>query len=181
MAFARAFNDEAGRAARSRIIPGDWRHSHICRRRRSAAAAAELERTVCDLGFKGALISGTIMGAFLDDARFAPLLASRRGAGGSAVRAPRDAARGSTTNLLRFQYPPRISFGLATFAWGWHYETALHIMRLAVSGALNHRHPNLQLEKIIGHMGEGLPAMLARCEHQLSTEASPTSAGHWRR
>ena len=64
-------------------------------------------------------------------------------------------------------FSPQISFGLSTFAWGWHYETALHIMRLAVSGTLD-RYPNLKL--IIGHMGEGLPAMLARCEHQFSSD-----------
>jgi predicted TIM-barrel fold metal-dependent hydrolase len=40
-------------------------------------------------------------------------------------------------------------------------------MRLAVSGTLD-KYPNLNL--IIGHMGEGLPVMLARCEHQLSSD-----------
>jgi hypothetical protein len=45
--------------------------------------------------------------------------------------------------------------------WCWHSETALHILRLAATGTLD-RHPNLKM--IIGHMGEGLPAMLARCD-----------------
>jgi predicted TIM-barrel fold metal-dependent hydrolase len=35
------------------------------------------------------------------------------------------------------------------------------VLRLVLSGALD-RHPKLKL--IIGHMGEGLPAMLARCD-----------------
>ncbi len=38
-------------------------------------AAAELERCVVGLGFKGALISGTINDRFLDDPIFAPVLA----------------------------------------------------------------------------------------------------------
>ena len=37
-------------------------------------------------------------------------------------------------------------------------------MRLVLTGALN-RHPRLRL--IIGHMGEALPFMLARCEQTL--------------
>jgi predicted TIM-barrel fold metal-dependent hydrolase len=38
------------------------------------AAAAELERTVTQLGFVGAMIFGTIGGSFLDDSRFRPIL-----------------------------------------------------------------------------------------------------------
>jgi uncharacterized protein len=38
------------------------------------AAAAELERAVSELGFAGAMISGTIGGRFLDDPVFAPVL-----------------------------------------------------------------------------------------------------------
>ncbi len=169
VAFARAFNDEAAR--RIADHPGRLAAFAHLPTRVPAAAAAELERTVCDLGFKGALISGTIMGAFLDDARFAPLLHRAE-----ALGVPLYVHPGMPPAAVRQAYydgfPPRISFGLATFAWGWHYETALHIMRLAVSGALD-RHPNLQL--IIGHMGEGLPAMLARCEHQLSTDLAHLS------
>ena len=52
-----------------------------------------------------------------------------------------------------------VSYSLATASWGWHAETAVHILRLVVSGTLD-RHPGLRL--IIGHMGEGLPAMLTR-------------------
>ena len=57
--------------------------------------------------------------------------------------------------------PGDLSFPLAIAGWGWHAETAVHVLRLVLSGALD-RHSNLQL--IIGHMGEGLPTMLARCD-----------------
>ena len=66
-------------------------------------------------------------------------------------------------------FSKNINFGLATFAWGWHYEVALHVMRLAVSGTMD-KYPKLNF--IIGHMGEGLPVMLARCEHQFRNELS---------
>ena len=55
----------------------------------------------------------------------------------------------------------------ATAGWGWHAEVAVHVLRLVLSGTLDH-YPALQL--IIGHMGEGLPAMLARCDQVLGRE-----------
>ena len=132
------------------------------------AAADELERTVTEHGFKGALISGTIRGAFLDDPKFAPLLARAE-----RLEVPLYIHPGMPPADVRKAYydgfAPKISFGLATFGWGWHYETALHVMRLAVSGTFD-AYPRLNW--IIGHMGEGLPAMLARCEHQFATDLS---------
>ncbi|HTH32745.1 MAG TPA: amidohydrolase family protein [Xanthobacteraceae bacterium] len=132
------------------------------------AAADELERTVTYFGFKGTLISGTIRGAFLDDPKFAPLLARAE-----KLDVPIYIHPGMPPAEVRKAYyegfPNNISFGLATFAWGWHYEVALHVMRLAVSGTMD-KYPKLNF--IIGHMGEGLPAMLARCEHQFGKELS---------
>ena len=43
---------------------------------------------------------------------------------------------------------------LATAAWGWHIETATHVLRLILSGAFD-RFPGVQ--RVIGHLGEGLP------------------------
>ena len=42
-------------------------------------------------------------------------------------------------------------------------------MRLAVAGVFD-KYPRLNV--IIGHMGEALPVMLARCEHEFSTDIS---------
>jgi predicted TIM-barrel fold metal-dependent hydrolase len=132
------------------------------------AAADELERTVTAFGFKGALISGTIRGAFLDDPKFAPLLARAE-----KLDVPIYIHPGMPPADVRKAYyegfSKNINFGLATFAWGWHYEVALHVMRLAVSGTMD-KYPKLNF--IIGHMGEGLPVMLARCEHQFRNELS---------
>jgi hypothetical protein len=49
---------------------------------------------------------------------------------------------------------------------GWHAEVAVHILRLALSGALD-RHPRLKL--LIGHMGECLPTMMDRVERVFSS------------
>ncbi|MGB6537406.1 MAG: amidohydrolase family protein [Xanthobacteraceae bacterium] len=135
------------------------------------AAADELERSVVEYGFKGALISGMVRGRFLDDAMFAPLLARAQ-----KLDVPLYLHPGAPSAEIRKAYyfhegsfPPKVALGLSTFAWGWHYETALHVMRLAVSGTLD-RYPRLNL--IIGHMGEALPFMLARCEHEFMSDLS---------
>jgi len=57
----------------------------------------------------------------------------------------------------------------STSAWGWHIETALHVLRLILSGAFD-RYPRLQL--IIGHMGETLPFMLPRLDIRLSPQVT---------
>jgi len=165
-AFAHDFNNEAARA----IAGHPDRLAAFAHLPMSApeAAADELERTVSELGFRGALISGTIRGDFLDQPRFAPLLRRAEQLG-----VPLYVHPGMPPPAVRKAYydgfAPKISFGLATFGWGWHYETALHIMRLAVSGTLD-KYPGLNL--IIGHMGEGLPVMLARCEHNFGSDLS---------
>ncbi|MHA2371306.1 MAG: amidohydrolase family protein, partial [Candidatus Hodarchaeales archaeon] len=55
----------------------------------------------------------------------------------------------------------------ATSAWGWHIETAIHILRLILSGAFD-RYPRLQF--VIGHLGEALPFMLPRIDRNLPVE-----------
>jgi hypothetical protein len=50
---------------------------------------------------------------------------------------------------------------LATGLFGWHAEVAIHVMRLALSGATA-RYPGLRL--IVGHMGELLPAAIGRAD-----------------
>lgn len=166
VAFARDFNDEAAR----KIAQHPDRFAAFAHLPMSVpeAAADEFERAVRDLDFKGALISGTIRGSFLDEPRFTPLLSRAERLGVPLYIHP-----GMPPAAVRKAYyegfAPKISFALATFAWGWHYETALHVMRLAVSGTLD-KYPKLAL--IVGHMGEGLPAMLARCEHQFSSDLS---------
>ena len=56
--------------------------------------------------------------------------------------------------------------------WGWHAETALHILRMVLSGTFD-RHPKLKM--IVGHMGEGLPAMLMRCDQVFGKQAAHLS------
>jgi len=131
------------------------------------AAADELERTVRDLKFHGALINGATDGRFLDDPGFAPLLARAE-----ALDVPLYLHPGIPVPEVRRAYydnlPGNFSFTLALSAWGWHYDTAIHVLRLALSGALD-RHRGLKL--IVGHMGEALPFMLDRIDETTATQA----------
>jgi predicted TIM-barrel fold metal-dependent hydrolase len=128
--------------------------------REPEAAAAELTRTVRELGFLGALINGTTQDDFLDHPRFAPILAAAE-----ALDVPIYLHPHLAPEAVRKAYygnlPSNSGAVLETAGWGWHSETAIHVLRLVLSGVLD-RHRQLKL--IIGHMGEGLPMMLARCD-----------------
>ena len=127
-------------------------------------AATELERCVVTLGFKGALISGTINDRFLDDQIFAPVLAQAERLDVPLYLHP--APPPEPVYKAYFSgLPEEIAGSLATSAWGWHGETGLHSLRLVVAGVFD-RFPNLQI--IIGHMGENLPFSLARADERLA-------------
>lgn len=156
--LARAFND--GLADSVRAFPARYAGFAHLPMAVPEAAADELDRCVRDLGFKGALINGLADGRFLDDPAFEPLLARA-----VALDVPIYIHPGLPPLQVREAYYDGLPQGtgamLALAGWGWHAETAVHVLRLVLSGTLE-RHPKLKL--IIGHMGEGLPAMLDRCD-----------------
>ena len=123
-------------------------------------AAKELERCVLTLGFHGAMINGTIDERFLDDAQFEPILATAEALGVPLYLHPHLAPK-AVREIYYAGLPASAGVAIETAGWGWHSEVAIHVLRLVLSGALD-RHPKLRI--IIGHMGEGLPAMLARCD-----------------
>jgi uncharacterized protein len=169
VAFARDINDVLGKAvaAHPQRLAG-FAHLPMCS---PQAAADEFERTVRDLGFCGALINGLTDERFLDDPRFEPILARAE-----ALDVPIYLHPNLPPPSVREAYygglPGLSGFRLATAAWGWHSETAIHVLRLVVSGTLD-RHPKLKL--IIGHMGEGLAAMLVRSNNILAGETKHLS------
>ncbi|MGA9475626.1 MAG: amidohydrolase family protein [Terriglobales bacterium] len=131
-------------------------------------AIQELHRCITQLGFYGVLLNGTTGRLFLDDARFFPVLEAA-----AALRIPIYLHPSPPPKAVRQAYfsglPGDLGLLLSIAGWGWHAETALHTLRLIVSGIFD-RLPDLQL--IIGHMGEGLPYALARSSGILS-QASP--------
>jgi predicted TIM-barrel fold metal-dependent hydrolase len=129
----------------------------------ATAAADELERAVGDLGFKGAMVNGHTSGRFLDDPSFAPLLERFERLGVPLYLHPTEPVR-AVREAYYEGFAPAVSWFLSAAAWGWHAETALHVLRMALGGVFE-RHPELRL--IVGHMGEMLPFMLQRIDDNL--------------
>ena len=124
------------------------------------AAAKELSRAVKELGFVGAMVHGTTEGRFLDHASFDQILAAAEELDVPIYihpHIPPEAVRQAYFSDL----PTGAGRVLETAGWGWHSETAVHVLRMVVAGTLD-RHRRLKL--IIGHMGEMLPMMLDRAD-----------------
>jgi predicted TIM-barrel fold metal-dependent hydrolase len=128
-------------------------------------AADELERMVREHGFEGAMINGHTRGRYLDDEFFWPILERAEALEVPIYLHPTPPPQAVIEASYTGNYAPEVAGGLATGAWGWHIETATHVIRLILSGAFD-RYPRLQL--VIGHMGEGLPFMMPRLEVALS-------------
>jgi uncharacterized protein len=165
VAFARETNDLLAEAVRRH--PGRFAGFAALPTAAPEAAADELERTVRDHGFKGALINGHTRGRYLDDEFFWPILERAEALGVPIYLHPTPPPRPVIEASYTGNYAPGVTAGLATAAWGWHIETAIHALRLILGGAFD-RYPNLQL--VVGHMGETLPFMLPRIDLALPTE-----------
>lgn len=128
------------------------------------AAVDELNRTVGDLGFVGALVNGRPDERFLDHPSLFPIL--QRAA---QLNVPIYLHPGLPSTTMRDElfsgFDPTTSYLLGTAAWGWHAEAGLHILRLIAAGIFD-RLPTLKV--IIGHMGEMVPFMLDRADEFLS-------------
>lgn len=130
-------------------------------------AADELERTVRDYRFKGALVNGHCRGRYLDDRFFWPIFERAQELGVPVYLHPTRPPQQVVQAYFVGNFPQEVSGQLSIAAWGWHIETAVHVVRIIASGALD-EYPKLQL--IIGHLGEGLPFMLQRLEQNLPTQ-----------
>jgi len=169
VALAREMNDCLAEAVAQN--PGRFAGFAVLPMASPDACAAEFERCVQHLGFAGTLINGTTDGRFLDDPGYESLLATATSLDAPIYihphLAPAPVREAYYSNLP--EGPARV---LEAAGWGWHSETAIHVLRLAVSGTLD-RHPKLKL--IIGHMGEMLPMMLARADDVFKNDADHLS------
>ena len=123
-----------------------------------ANAVRELERTLKLPGFVGMIADGTTDGKFLDAPEFFPLLEAAE-----SLDVPIYIHPAPPPEPVKTAYysglPGDTGHLLSIAGWGWHSETAIHILRLILAGVFD-RLPKLQV--IIGHMGEGIPYALAR-------------------
>jgi 2,3-dihydroxybenzoate decarboxylase len=127
-----------------------------------AAAAAEAERAVRELGFRGVLVNGYSNGVpYYDDERYLPFWEAMEGLGVPFYLHPRNPLAS-----MREIYEGRPELLGPTWAFG--VETATHALRLIVSGLFD-RFPRLTV--VLGHLGEGLPFQTYRLEQRLKRRA----------
>ena len=123
------------------------------------AAANELERTVSRYGFKGALINGLTSGQFLDEKRFWCIF-ERAEALDVPIYLHPSIPQAEVIKAYYSGYV-RENFPYLSVTWGFTAETAIHAIRLVVSGVFE-AFPKLQI--ILGHLGETIPFTLWRCD-----------------
>jgi predicted TIM-barrel fold metal-dependent hydrolase len=132
-----------------------------------AEAVKELERCVTKLGFKGALISGSTRGEFLDEKKYWGIFECAE-----ALGVPFYIHPGPPHPLAIKAYFEGPVDPMARAAWGFAIDAGTHFLRIAMAGVLD-RFPKLTF--ILGHLGEGIPFVLERMNSH--TERACKAAG----
>jgi uncharacterized protein len=132
-------------------------------------AAAELERAVRTLRLDGAMLYGRSRGRNLDHPDFWPIFEAA-----SALRAPLYLHPQSPPLPVRESYydgfGAEINAAFATHGIGWHYDTAVVLLRVMLSGLFD-RFPDLQI--ITGHWGELMLFYLDRVDQLAAVAKLP--------
>ncbi|HTZ02318.1 MAG TPA: amidohydrolase family protein [Xanthobacteraceae bacterium] len=126
-------------------------------------AVEELERRVKRDGFKGAVINGHNNGRYLDDKFFWPILECAETLNVPIYLHPARPPKA----VMAAQYggfSPIVDHVFAGPGWGWHIETALHMIRIVLGGVFD-RYPKLQFA--VGHLGEGLIGLFQRFDRAM--------------
>lgn len=118
------------------------------------AAADELERTVNQLGFKGALINGHTNGEYLDERKFWVVWERAEALGVPIYLHPYDPLADQIKIYKGYNE-------LLGATWSWGVETGTHALRIICSGVFD-AFPKATL--ILGHMGEMIPYVLGRID-----------------
>jgi 2,3-dihydroxybenzoate decarboxylase len=125
------------------------------------AAAAELERTVVQLGFKGAILHGLTRGAFPDERSFWPVLEAAHRLDVPIYIHPAT-PHPAVIEAYYKGFPSMVRVG-----HGFTSETAAIATRLVLSEVFD-AFPRLQI--ILGHLGEALPFLLPRIDRYVSRQ-----------
>ncbi|MDO5624065.1 MAG: amidohydrolase family protein [Pseudomonadota bacterium] len=169
VALIAAANDRMAAAARQH--PGRFAGFAALPWQDPPAAARELDRAVGELGLKGVLLSGRPGQHFIDAPPYAPVLARL-----NALRVPLFIHPGMPHPAVQQAYyggfDRELTARLSLFAWGWHNEAGVHVVRMVLAGLFD-RYPDLQV--ISGHWGELVPFFLQRLDDSLPREATGLS------
>lgn len=136
-------------------------------------AAEELARCVVEYGFVGAVICGRTnsgekdcqngKSCFLDAPEYSPILATAESLNVPLYLHPAVPPR-SVQTACYDGLDPLVSARFSTAAWGWHQETAVHLLHMILAGVFD-RYPYLNM--IAGHWGEMIPFYLSRLDEAL--------------
>ncbi len=124
-------------------------------------AAAELENRMKSGGFVGAVINGHNRGRYLDNKFFWPILEAAEALNAPIHIHPTRPPQ-PVVDAYYSGFSPLLDDMFASPGWGWHIETAVHVIRVVLGGTFD-RFPKLQL--VIGHLGEGLMSMFQRLDN----------------
>lgn len=114
----------------------------------------ELQRCVEELNFKGIMINGPFEGHFLDEERFFPIFEKAAELDVPVYLHPAEVPAEIRKYYYEGSWNGRTANTFAGFGIGWHYHTAMHLMRFILSGIFD-RLPDLKM--MVGHWGELLP------------------------
>jgi predicted TIM-barrel fold metal-dependent hydrolase len=112
--------------------------------------AAELERSVTQLGLKGAMLCGRTRDKNLDHADFRPMFKTAATLGVPLFihpQIPQQAVR----DVYYSGFGDPVDTAFAAFGLGWHYEAGIQFVRLVLAGVFD-EYPSLQI--VLGHWGE---------------------------
>ncbi len=123
-------------------------------------AAQELEHRVREQKFVGAVIHGHNRGRYLDNKLFWPILECAEKLNAPIYLHPTPPPQ-AVIDVSYGGFAPAVTDMFAASGWGWHIETAVHIVRIILGGVFD-AFPKLQF--VIGHLGEALPFMLPRLD-----------------
>jgi predicted TIM-barrel fold metal-dependent hydrolase len=132
------------------------------------AAARELERTVMELGFKGAMVHGLTRGAFLDEKPFWPIFETAQRLEVPIYLHPAT-PHPEVIDAYYNGYPSMVRVG-----HGFTSEMSAAAVRLVLSEVFE-AFPRLQI--ILGHLGEALPFLLPRVDRYVSRQMKGRTFG----
>jgi 2,3-dihydroxybenzoate decarboxylase len=127
------------------------------------AAADELERSVVELKFKGAVINSHTKGEYLDEKKYWVIFERAQKLDVPIYIHPRS----PSPDMIK----PYLGYPMLDAAmWGFGAEAGLHAMRLICSGLFD-EYPKLKI--ILGHLGEMIPVQLSRIDNRWSIASFP--------
>ncbi len=141
-----------------------------------SAAAHELERAVRELKLQGAMVFGRTEERNFDHHDYWPIFEAA-----SALRAPLylhpQIPQSGVVDVYYKGFDGLTDYLFARAGIGWHYETGVQILRMALAGVFD-RFPDLQI--VTGHMGEVVLFYLERLDWMgLSTKLPRTMSEYF--